>query len=315
MSDLSLSKSVRCCADARGLRARALRAVETEAFRHAVTAVIVVNAIVIGLETSEAAMSRFAALLSLLDRIALAIFIGEILLKLFAYRLGYFRSAWNLFDFAVVALSLIPAGQGVTVLRALRILRTLRLLSVLPSMRVVVQGLLSAIPAMGSVLALLALVFYVFAVMATKLFGGAFPVWFGSIGASLYSLFQVMTLESWSMGIVRPVMELYPLAWAFFVPFILMTTFAVLNLFIAILVNAVQDAAHAKPVVPAAGPARADQASLDALLRDVRAMRRELQALTTRERGTTGPLDGRAGDSEMTDSGVIRRDERRDRQK
>jgi len=105
-------------------------------------------------------------------------------------------------------------------------------------MRKVVEALMRAIPGMVSVLTLLSLVFYVSAVMATKLFGEGFPDWFGNIGASLYSLFQIMTLESWSMGIVRPVMESYPLAWLFFVPFILVTTFAVLNLFIAIVVDA-----------------------------------------------------------------------------
>ena len=131
-------------------------------------------------------------------------------------------------------------------LRALRILRALRLVSVVPSMRKVVDALLKAVPGMISVLGLLLLVFYVAAVMSTKLFGDAFPEWFGSIGASFYTLFQVMTLESWSMGIVRPVMEVYPQAWLFFVVFILLTTFAVLNLFIAIVVDAMSVTGHAE---------------------------------------------------------------------
>lgn len=129
-------------------------------------------------------------------------------------------------------------------LRALRILRALRLISMVPEMRTVVQALLSAIPALSSVIALMALIFYVAAVMSTKLFGHAFPDWFGSIGASLFTLFQIVTLESWSMGIVRPVMEVYSYAWVFFVPFILVVTFAVLNLFIAIIVNAMQSASE-----------------------------------------------------------------------
>jgi voltage-gated sodium channel len=98
---------------------------------------------------------------------------------------------------------------------------------------------------MGSVFLLMGLVFYIGSVMATKLFGAAFPEWFGSLGASAYSLFQIMTLESWSMGIVRPVMEVYPHAWAFFVPFILLTTFAVVNLLVGLIVNSMQDA-HAE---------------------------------------------------------------------
>ena len=128
-----------------------------------------------------------------------------------------------------------------SVIRALRILRAFWMMSLVLKMRVVVQALVFAIPGMSSILALLSLVFYVFAVMATKLFGEAFPEWFGTIGSSLYTLFQVMTLESWSMGIVRPVMDVFPLAWLYFIPFILLTTFAVLNLFIAVVVDAMQE--------------------------------------------------------------------------
>ena len=90
---------------------------------------------------------------------------------------------------------------------------------------------------MGSIVLVLLLVYYIAAVMATSLFGTAFPDWFGNVGASMFSLFQIMTLESWSMGIVRPVMEVYPHAWTFFVPFIVVTSFTVLNLFIALIVN------------------------------------------------------------------------------
>ncbi len=119
-------------------------------------------------------------------------------------------------------------------------MRVLRLMSVVPQMRAVIGALFNALPGMGSIVAVLGLIFYVASVMATKLFGAAFPDWFGSIGASMYSLFQIMTLESWSMGIVRPVMEVYPYAWAFFVPFIVVTSFSVLNLFIALIVNSMQ---------------------------------------------------------------------------
>ncbi len=101
---------------------------------------------------------------------------------------------------------------------------------------------------MGSVFLLMGLIFYIGAVMATKLFGAAFPDWFGTLGRSAYSLFQIMTLESWSMGVVRPVMEVYPLAWAFFVPFIMVTTFAVVNLLVGLIVNSMQDAHHAEDV-------------------------------------------------------------------
>ncbi len=228
-------------ADTPGLRARIVRFVERPAFEKFIIAVIILNGITLGLEAVPPAMRAFGPVLLTIDKIALGIFVIELALKITGYGWGFFRRAWNWFDFIIVGVALIPAQNGLSVLRAFRILRVLRLVSVLPSMRRVVQALLAAIPGMGSVLALMSLVFYVFAVMATKLFGPTFPEWFGSLGASLYSLFQIMTLESWSMGIVRPVMEVHPQAWAFFVPFILLTTFAVLNLFIAIIVNAMQE--------------------------------------------------------------------------
>ncbi|WP_297003223.1 MULTISPECIES: ion transporter [unclassified Thalassospira] len=214
------------------------RIVESSRFQNFITAVIAINAIILGLETSPTVMNAMGSTLHVLDQLAVAIFVIELLMKLAVYRLAFFKRAWNIFDFTIVAITLMPAGQGVSVLRALRILRAFRLISTVPSMRKVVEALMRAIPGMISVLTLLSLVFYVSAVMATKLFGEGFPDWFGTIGESLYSLFQIMTLESWSMGIVRPVMESYPLAWLFFVPFILITTFAVLNLFIAIVVDA-----------------------------------------------------------------------------
>ena len=201
-----------------------------------------INAIGLGLETSAATMARFGAIISLLDRVAIAIFVAELALKLFVYRLQFFRNGWNVFDLAVVSAALVPSSTQVSVLRALRVLRALSLVSVVPSMRRVIVGLFMAIPSIGTVIVMLVLLFYISAVMATNLFGGAFPEWFGSFSASLYSLFQIMTLESWSMGIVRPVMEVYPYAWAFCVPFILLTSFIVLNLFIGVIVNAMSKA-------------------------------------------------------------------------
>ncbi|SLN76601.1 ion transporter [Oceanibacterium hippocampi] len=238
------------------------RFIESNRVQNGLIVVILVNALVLGLETWPAAMAGFGDWLRLLDRAALAIFVVELMIKLIVYRHRFFLSGWNVFDFAVVGIALVPAGEAVSVLRALRVLRVLRLLSVMPRLRQVIQGLLSAIPAMGSVIVLLFLVFYVSAVMATKLFGAGFPDWFGSIGASLYSLFQIMTLESWSMGIVRPVMTEHPYAWIFFVPFILVTSFIVLNLFIAIIVNAMHGAADEK-----AAEERADLAKEVAELR------------------------------------------------
>lgn len=204
--------------------------------------VILVNAVTLGLETSDTAMSAAGSLILMIDRICLSIFVAEIVLKLVAHGRNFFRSAWNLFDFVIVGIALVPGAQGMSVLRALRILRVLRVISVAPRLRRVVEGFITALPGMGSVFLLMAIIFYIGSVMATKLFSDMFPEWFGTLGRSAYSLFQIMTLESWSMGIVRPVMEVYPYAWAFFVPFILVTTFAVVNLLVGLVVNSMQDA-------------------------------------------------------------------------
>ncbi len=211
--------------------------VESRIFSSVIMFVIVINAIALGLETSPRVMSAAGPLLLAIDTAALWIFTIEIGLKLWLYKSRFIRDGWNIFDFIIVAIAWLPAAGPLSVLRALRILRVLRLMSIVPQMRTVVGALFKALPGMGSILAVLILVFYVAAVMATKLFGAAFPEWFGSVGASMFSLFQIMTLESWSMGIVRPVMEVHPGAWLFFVPFIVVTTFTVLNLFIALMVN------------------------------------------------------------------------------
>ncbi|MGB3278340.1 MAG: ion transporter [Pseudorhodobacter sp.] len=207
-----------------------------------ITGVIMFNAVLLGLDTSETVMSKVGPVVGSLDTICLIIFIIEILLKLFALDFRFFRSGWNIFDALVIGIAIIPGAQSLSVLRALRILRVLRVISVAPSLRRVVEGFVTALPGMGSVFLLMTIIFYIGSVMATKLFGPTFPEWFGTIGHSAYSLFQIMTLESWSMGIVRPVMVEFPYAWAFFVPFIMMTTFAVVNLLVGLIVNSMQDA-------------------------------------------------------------------------
>ncbi|MAW08450.1 MAG: voltage-gated sodium channel [Halobacteriovoraceae bacterium] len=219
---------------------------DSEGFSRFITAVILVNAITLGMETSESIMAQVGSLVHLIDNLCLMIFILEIAAKLIVRRLRFFLNGWNVFDFLIVGIALVPGAQGFSVLRALRILRVLRVISVAPSLRRVVEGFITALPGMGSVFLLMAIIFYIGSVMATKLFGPSFPEWFGNLGLSAYSLFQIMTLESWSMGIVRPVMEVYPHAWVFFVPFIMVTTFAVVNLLVGLIVNSMQDAHSAE---------------------------------------------------------------------
>ena len=213
---------------------------ETGIVRNSIIAVIIFNSILLGLETSITVMSNFGRIISFLDNLCLTIFIIELLIKLVAYRARFVKSGWNLFDILVVGISLVPDVQSLSVLRALRIFRVLRVVSAAPSLRRVVEGFVSALPGMASVFLLMAIIFYIGSVISTKLFADTFPEWFGSLGLSAYSLFQIMTLESWSMGIVRPVMTEFTYAWLFFIPFIIVTTFAVVNLLVGLIVNSMQ---------------------------------------------------------------------------
>ncbi|MGR3723428.1 ion transporter [Abyssibius alkaniclasticus] len=224
------------------LRERAALFVDSPAIRYGILALIVFNAITLGLSTSDIVRNNLGGALRFIDSAVIVVFVLEMVLKLYAYGWRFFRNAWNIFDLSIVVIAVLPSTAGLSVLRALRVIRAMRILSVVPQLRSVIRALLEALPGMGAVIILLGIVYYVFAVMTTMLYGDAYPQWFGTIGESLYSLFQIMTLESWSMGIVRVVMEQYPQAWLLFVPFIVMTAFAVLNLFIGILVNTMQSA-------------------------------------------------------------------------
>jgi voltage-gated sodium channel len=226
----------------KSLRDKARIFVERKAVTNTILGVIIFNAITLGMTTSPKIMAEIGDILNAIDKVVLTIFVAELLLKFFAYGRGFFKNAWNIFDLLVVGFGLLPDSGGLSALRGLRVLRALRLLSAVPQMRMVVQALLDALPGMGAVVIMLSIVYYVFAVMATLMYGPSFDEWFGTLGRSLYSLFQIMTLESWSMGIVRPVMVEFPKAWVFFVPFIVITAFSVLNLFIGLLVNTMQTA-------------------------------------------------------------------------
>lgn len=212
-------------------------------FERFVIGVIVVNAIALGLETSPTVMRNVGGILNWLDFFIICFFVFEVVARMIVYKAKFWRDPWSLFDLFVVAVTLMPATGNFSVLRALRILRVLRIVSALPSIRRVVTGLLNAIPGMSSILFLLTLINYIFAVLTTKLYGATHPEFFGTIGASFFTLFQIMTLEGWSGEVVRPVMEDHPYAWAVFVPYIIVVTFAVLNLFIGIVVDAMQSQA------------------------------------------------------------------------
>lgn len=209
-------------------------------FQQFIIGVILINAATLGLETFPAVVERHGTLLTLIDHLALYIFAAELAAKMYAERWAFVRDPWNIFDLTIVAIAFAPASGGLSVLRSLRILRALRLLSVVPSLRRVVSALLRAMPGMSSIVVLLALVLYVAAVMATKLYGQASPERFGSLPTSLFTLYQTMTGDDWG-NIARDVMVRHPSAWVFFTIFILVCTFVILNLFMAVVVSAMDD--------------------------------------------------------------------------
>ena len=255
--------------------------IESRGFELTITWLIVVNAVILGLETLPSVTAQWGSLLALIDQALLVIFVVELLARIVVYRLAFFRDPWRVFDFIVVGISVLPTSGPLSILRALRVLRVLRLVSIIPSMRRVVGGLFRALPSMGSIFLLLMLVFYVFSVMATKLYSATFPEMFGNIAASAFTLFQVMTLEGWAGNVVRPVMEVHPNAWMFFLPFILATSFTVLNLFIGIIVSAMESE-HEAANETKQEEIQEDQA---AILRELREMRKELAELRQLRQG------------------------------
>ena len=255
-----------------------LRAIlEWRYFEAVILSLIILNSITLALETSPSTMQAIGDWLILIDSVFLVIFVIEILLRLAVDFRGFWRDPWRIFDFIVVGIALIPTGGSLSILRALRILRVLRLISAVPAMRRVVSGLLGAMPGMASIVFLIALIFFVFSVISTKLFGEAFPEWFGSLGASAYTLFQIMTLESWSMGVVRPVMQVYPQAWILFIPFIILTAFTVLNLFIGVIVDAMQTE-HESVASEERGKMITDNESILTELRDLKSEVKRMRA-------------------------------------
>ena len=258
------------------IRLRLKQIIEARTTQLIIIALIILNAIVLALETSATAVMAYGTTLTLVDQILLGVFVVELFLKAFTQGRQFYKDPWNIFDATVVGIALLPATGSLSILRSLRILRILRLISAVPSLKRVVNALLKAVPGMGSVVLLLAVIYFIFSVIATKFFGAAFADWFGDIGKSAYTLFQIMTLESWSMGIVRPVMTQFPLAWIFFIPFILITSFAVLNLFIGIIVDAMQrfdDEANGHNLLTTPKPPHGQDEE------EIRALRIEIQEL------------------------------------
>lgn len=245
--------------------------VEHGAFQAAILALIIMNAVILGAETFGGIVAAAGPALRLADRLILIVFIVEIGLRIFAWRGAYFRLGWNLFDIVIVTISVIAATSGLAALRAFRVLRVLRVITVIPRMRIVVSALLDSLPGIASVGVVLTLIIYVFAVIASNLYGGAHPDLFADVFASMYTLFQVMTLEGWP-DIAAQVAETHSRSWVFFLSFVMLATFTMLNLFVAIVVRVVEE--DSEPIV---GDIVEKQ---KAIADDVAAMRAEIAALT-----------------------------------
>lgn len=226
-----------------GLRGKAAEIVENPKFTRFIIFLILLNAVTLGLEASHLIDSDtiYNTTIRLIDHVIIAVFCIELLLKLVAYRWSFWREGWNIFDFIIVAVSITPVTESFSVIRTLRVFRLLRLISVVPQMRRVVTALFHALPGMGSVVSVLLVIVYVAAVLTTQIFGVSpdpeMKKLFGDLSNSMYTMFQLITMENWP-EVAENTMNLYPWAWTFFIPFIIITSFTVLNLFIGIIVDA-----------------------------------------------------------------------------
>lgn len=256
--------------------------VESKWFVNSIVGLILFNAVTLGLETGDYMTTHYGVLLQTLDKIVLGIFVLEMLMKLCVYRASFFKSGWNIFDFMIIGISLLPATGPLAILRVLRIFRVLRLFSIVPQMRFVITGLLRALPGMASVVGVILIIFYVVSVLVTKIFGrtgdATLEALFGDLGKSMFTLFQLMTLEDWVGGIVEPAMSLHPLSWLIFIPFIILTSFAVLNLFIGVIVEAMQNV-HTEEQRNMAADDPEKEVTLEDIQQDLRDLRAEIVRL------------------------------------
>lgn len=220
---------------------RSLQFIEHPKVQNFIVGLIILNSILIGLETIPSVMERFGGLIDTFDSIILILFVIEIVLKILLHREKFFTNAWNLFDFIIIGMSIVPGAGSFSVFRTLRIVRTLRLLKSLPRLRLIIESLLQSVPSISWIVVLLGIVYYIFAVIGVNLFGAKYPEYFGDLSTSVFTLFQIMTLESWSSAIARPIMDGVPFAAIYFVVFILIATYTTLNIFIAIVVNTMNE--------------------------------------------------------------------------
>lgn len=292
-----------------GFAAWCRRVTEDRRFTLAITLVIVLNAIVLGLETSRPLMERYGQVLKLIDHVFLAVFLVELVLRMAACwprLLSFFRGGWNVFDFTIVLLSMLPIhGEFATVGRLVRLLRITRLVSMSPQLRLIVSTMLKSIPSIGHVAVLLGILLYIYGVAGVSLFRDAAPNHFGDMGAAMLTLFQLVTLEGWA-EIQADVMEEHPWAWVYFSSFIVIAVFVVINLFIAIVIDNMNAAKAECGPSPLAAAAGGDRGHEDEVAQHVAALRRELDRLEARLSAKPQAAEGSAagaGDQDTVGTG------------
>ncbi|NKC13089.1 MAG: ion transporter [Gammaproteobacteria bacterium] len=227
------------------MQAAAARIVHTRWFNGLIIGLILLTAVLVGLETSVVVMSRFGDITELLNQLILAVFVLEVVLKITAVwpePKRYFADGWNLFDFLIVVFSLMPAtGEFAMVARLMRLLRVMRLISTIPELRLIVTTLIRSIPSMVHVIILMSIVFYIYAVIGFHLFHQHDPTHWRTLGLAVLTLFRIVTLEDWT-DVMYTAMDWHPLAWIYFVSFVVVGTFVVVNLFIAVVLNNLDEA-------------------------------------------------------------------------
>ncbi len=258
------------------MRAVARSIASSPVFNRAIVGVLVVNAVALGCRTAESVSRSLDPLLIGIEVTAVAIFVVEMIIKITAFGRSFFSSAWNWFDLIVIAVSAVPASGTLLMLRTIRILRTFRLISVIPSMRRVVNALFTAVPGLVSILLLLMLVLYTASIAAVQMFGAVAPEHFGHLGSALLTMFKVMT-QGWP-EVADEIVAVRPLGWVFFVGYIVVTGFIVLNLLIAVIVNAME-----RQVIDAAAEKeqRVELSHHAQLMAELAAMRAQLDSMET----------------------------------